>query len=489
MEEMRIAVDFQGEPQDAQSPEDLTAAYLWIYMGDDCLTRNRPRRPHLAQASDSVFGPIAGVVDWLIDNWGPIHWEMHGSPISSNFTDDPLGLYSSEPERLGDYWDESEDDGPVLSRRPGPEADQGEEELETGLHADWLHRHTLGHASSDLALPFMLIIPEDRNVGLFVNSPLARLNPDVEFLGIDGKPRTRGLSVCRKTSFHAAATELINKTLERAASKEEFAYWAIWLRERWEQAQADEENPVQRLKWMIGDVAAGRVEELRVTNHRLADALQHLLFDCRTATKQSELVPAERIVEEFAFKKDFSSGEIPSWRGLEQDSISTDRPVYAQGYQLARLVRRKMNLGDGPIVSHARILKRLDVTEEDACNTALFRAAVCAPSKGLAHIIPSSADARLESPSAYRFAMIVALGRLLWQSRISTGPVCLAHGDHAMLIESRRARAFAAEFLLPREAIEGMSPGSEELSKVAVRYGVSRTLAEWHSRNLGSRWS
>jgi hypothetical protein len=90
----------------------------------------------------------------------------------------------------------------------------------------------------------------------------------------------------------------------------------------------------------------------------------------------------------------------------------------------------------------------------------------------------------MQSYTASRFAAASAFGRLLWQARIpGQDLLCGAQGDHAMLSQSRRANAFAAEFLLPATAIEG-GLSEQVVYSLAEQYGISSTAARWHARNV-----
>ena len=54
-----------------------------------------------------------------------------------------------------------------------------------------------------------------------------------------------------------------------------------------------------------------------------------------------------------------------------------------------------------------------------------------------------------------------------------------------MLSQSRRANAFATEFLLPRETVVGVRPDEYvAIDQLADRYGVSHKLVKTHARNV-----
>ena len=471
MDDIQFIVEFEELAGDAEIPEDTTVANLAIFAGDDCLTRNRPRRQRLGNPVEEVYGPIAGLVDWMIDHWGPILWELH-TPFRKSRTGEPDALGPPLPgvAEAYDHWNRDLD-----------------EDSDLAVYADWHHRHQLGHAASDLALPSIMILPEDRNVVLSVDRLPQSMQATVEFLQPDGQTRAPTLFVCNKTSFRQEAKNFINLTLARAKSDSKFACWTDWLVNRWETAQAEEENYGRRLSWMLGDLGARRIEELRTNQPSLEDGLRQLLQDCKIVTEQAELHDAEKIVDEFALKPDtrFSRGEAPGWQGVGQENISLSLPEFTQGYQLARLLRKKLALQGGAVGELHKALKRLDVELEDEMATPLFRVAVCASKGSYAHIIPSSLDPRMGGELGARFAIASALGRLLWQSRRAEERICAAQGDQAMQSQSRRANAFAAEFLLPREAVENVRPDDyAAIGRLSERYSISPSAAKWHVHNV-----
>jgi hypothetical protein len=493
MSEIRFLVEFEDGAEAPQFPEDVTAGQFAIFVDAACLTRNRPaghRRSHLIQA-DTVFGPVAGLVDWLIENWAPVLWETH-TPFKKSALNEraPVGAAShGESERLAN-WPRDEDEGcddEILPPAGDFDIAGGADERDTPESEEWQHRHLLGHGSSDLAIPSILILPEDRNVVLKVKSLPTKWHSSVEFLGPNDKPRLPSLFVCRKIVFKEAARAFIEKTLEHAQSNTSFASWAEWLRSRWQDAQTQEANPASQLRWMLGEVSASRIQELERNDPPKAQSLSQLLLDCRIATERSELRPAEALIGDFALKPDssFPSNDTPRWRTVSNNSISTNQPYFAQGYDLARSVRQTLGLGTRPIEDLSRLLARLDIQLEDACQTSLFRVAVCAPTRGSAHIIPSTLDQEVGSYASSRFAIASALGRLLWQSKFQAGrPICVAQGDQAMVTQSRRANAFAAEFLLPGEVILQQDPHNPQIGRLSETYGLSRYATKLHAMDI-----
>jgi hypothetical protein len=506
MSEIEFRTEFVDSDQDIEIPEDTTLADLSIYVGDDNLTRNRPRdRSRLAQPSESVFGPVAGLADWFIENWMAVLWETH-TPFKKNDLGEGSKQRSALPgvKEATSYWSEyledRENEEETLRQRWVEGYESAREPFEDKLSrnnadlvelADWQHRHLLGHVSSNLALPSIVLLPEGPNIVLAVDRLPRDLDASVDFLGPDKQARTPTLFTVRKTAFKAEAQAFVDGIIERDIGSQRYPEWAKWLKDRWQASLEEEADPKRRLRCMLGEVSASRVESLQSKNEKvLAQGLEQLLLDCPIVTDKSSLGPVEAIVSEFIAKERSSlfANEVAGWQSVGQATISPQQPDFEQGWKLARVVRGRLGIGIKPIKKLKSILDPLDVELQDSKETPLFRAAVCARRQGRAHIIPSSLDPRMESPSAYRFAVVSALGRLLWESRITgSKPICAAQGDHAMLSQSRRANAFAAEFLLPSEAIQGLGPHNPELWRTAETYEISHSAAAWHAYNVATR--
>jgi hypothetical protein len=494
---------FDEASADASVPEDSTLAKLAIYIGNDCLTRNRARRRgRLLQPRDFVYGPVAGLAEWFIENWMAILWETH-TPFEKSSSGDNEGDYVPLPgaREAFQYWnnyinteDNIESNGSfwVSGHFPDHKDDPGDSALseeELACIADWQHRHLMGHASSDLAIPSIVMVPEGRRIVLAVDGLPGGQGASVEFLNSDRKPRTKPtLQVLDKADFREQVQSFVDETIERAALSSGHPRWVHWLNDRWKTAQREEAQPKKQLECMLGVTATRRLDELMVSDRPgLVRGLERLLLDCPLVKSKHELRPAEDMVDEFAVKGEgsLSSKELAGWEHLGQRPIPMDVPDYEQGYHLARYVRSVLDLGDSPIRNLGAFLKRMDVVLQDYRDTSLFRAAVFAPRRRTAHIVPSSRSERMRSHLPARFAVASALGRLLWESRSEGNtPICAAQGGHAMISQSRRANSFAAELILPATVVRGVDPHSPELATIAETYQISHRAAKLHTRDV-----
>jgi hypothetical protein len=470
MPEIQFATEFvHEETAPAELPEDSTVADFAIYAHGVCLTRNRPPHVRIGPPRDTVFGPVSGLAEWFIENWAPVLWETQTPFKKSRILD---GRGSSGPAIPGVKEAMENWNGYI------------DEDCDIAEMADWHQRHLLGHACSDLAIPSMVIVPEENSMVIAVDVLPSKVGATVDF---EHPSRVRGRSgifVVRKIEFQQAAKDFVDSALEQAESSGAHGKWAQWLRARWVTAQAEELDPGRRLFWMVGDVSKGRIELLQPREPAVAGGLQQLLLDCQRVSSRSQLQPLEGIVRDFGIPDGGgSTSSRLGWQSLATEQVSASQPEFAQGYHMARLLRSKLDLGDRPIGDPSRILGELDVVIEPPRESSLFRAAGCARSGRPAHIIPSTELQFGSSPSASRFAVFATLGRIIWRSRRNFGAICLAQSEHALLSESRRANAFAANFLLPREVFEGASIQGEELAAIADDYGISFPAAKWHAHN------
>ena len=101
----------------------------------------------------------------------------------------------------------------------------------------------------------------------------------------------------------------------------------------------------------------------------------------------------------------------------------------------------------------------------------------------------SAIDPRASTPNGHRFALVATLGRCLWDQATESHHLhALAHGDFAQISHSRRANAFAAELLLPREVFVLRLGNSETLSQIreiSEEFGNANSAAAWHAQNQG----
>ncbi len=486
---IQFQVAFDDVIEDTELPEDCTVGDLAIFVGDDCLTLHQAegRRVRLGPKtySNTVHGPVAGLVDWFMDNWSSILWETQTPFTRSGMNRmykliPPLpGISEVEKEWEGyiDTHDTLEDD--YIDSGAVDSYDRQLEKL-----ADWQHRHLLGHATSDLAIPSIVIAPDDQNTLLSID----RASPscDVRFYGRDRKPRTLTQYVLPKSEFRSSVQAFIECVITRIRDCGKFDRWADWVSNRWLVAQQNERDPSKRLETMVGDISAQRIERIEQSEPLLAAGLRQILLDCRKVEHGSDLDPLEDVLRQCFAQNEAKPppGKSRAWESMSKARIPLDEPDFMQGYAIAKEARRYLQLGTKPITDVAETLKQFDVKLEKGRSTWLYKAAACAIKGQQAHIIPSSPETPMRRMPVQNFAVASALGRLLWDAwNPDKSVICVAQGDYSLFSESRRANAFAAEWLLPGQVARKLSPGSPALQKTAEQYGISEVAANWHAGN------
>ena len=268
--------------------------------------------------------------------------------------------------------------------------------------ADWQHRHLFGHATSDLALPSITIVPEDNSVVLAVGGLPSELGATVDFQLTSETPGRTSIYVVRKIDFREEAANFVENTLAHAASMGKHKEWVAWLTARWVEAKLDESNPARQLFWMIGELCARRVQELEPNRPEMASGLRQLLLDCPVISRKPQLFPLEDIVDRYAVGNGLGSlgNRVPGWQTIAAGAVSTSQPEFAQGYRLAHIVRQKLNLSDRPIRELSDVLGQLDVKLESHCDTDLFQTAGCVPEESkhiLSHLFWRTTHLRLRN--------------------------------------------------------------------------------------------
>jgi Zn-dependent peptidase ImmA (M78 family) len=482
MAKFRIEVQFDESTSDSPYPEDWTNADLLIAVGDDHLTRHQVKA-RLSEGGNRkvnfVHGPVSGLADWFIENWSYINWETQ-TPFKRS---GQQGQNQTRPAFPGAKEAAIQWDGYFNGMN---DKYMNEYDREPWLEkiADWQHRHLLGHANSDLAIPSIVCVPEGEKILLSVD----RLSPGgIKFLGPDDSQRILTQYAIDKRNFRSSVSSFVDSIIKHIGLEGKHKTMYNWMKRRWKDAKDYESSPSRQLELMIGAVGANRVEDLRKYDPAMAEGLHQLLLDCRSVENFRELSPVEDVLGQFIGRDNTSSlsGERASWEQISRRSVGATDPDYIQGYQLAQKVRRELKLGDRPITNVNTTLNRLDVAVEADRNIGLFRAAACAIKGNRAHIVPSSSDNRMQYKPSHNFYVISALGRLLWEASGSTGnTICVAQGDYSMVSESRRANAFAAEFLLPQRTVLGIDADSPKLRELATQYGISSEAAKLHCQDI-----
>jgi hypothetical protein len=226
-------------------PEKSTFATLEIWIDDICLTSCRGNSKHSEQRHH-VIGPLSGLADWLVDHWLEIFWQTH-TPFSKARSDDA---------RVPDY------DSVLTSEK---------EQIDIAAYGEWYACHCLGHSASDLALPTLLFIPEDNQVGIAVG-PASSLGASCTF----SIEPDRAIAWISKADLGAELKRFVAAILDKARQDQETAAWANWLQGRFDAVLTKERDASERRRKMFGDPVVEcwpRIEEELGHNTKIIDGI------------------------------------------------------------------------------------------------------------------------------------------------------------------------------------------------------------------------
>ncbi len=457
------------DPISVDIPADASLGELVIWVDDDCVTRNLTTGTRANRESfRGVFGNLSGVADWCIENWAFL--------VNESITPFPRSAF---PDGASDH------------AVPGlRDAELGwMASVEAGVSvaslADWQHRHTVGHATSELALPSLVVVPESNDLILAIDSPAARLNATTHFINSRKRRREYTMYVVRSADFLGAVSGFIDEVLERLAKFSEASKLTEWMCKNWDDARKQAQDPGVIARIQFGKLASQELMQLERVNSHLAGLVKDTLADCPMIGSHDELEHlANTIVELGETTNDVESVDPIAWNG-----VTSDGPDYQQGYRLAQVVRGKFQLGNRPIKEMVSVLNRGGLAVKPEVNSTLFRSLAVPCKDETRSVVVSSIDVRASTPNGHRFALAATLGRALWdQATESPNLHALAHGDFARISRSRRANAFAAELLLPREVFLlrlGGTATSWQIRELAEEYGIANSAATWHAQNQG----
>ncbi len=170
----------------------------------------------------------------------------------------------------------------------------------------------------------------------------------------------------------------------------------------------------------------------------------------------------------------------------EAESLVTEEAPYEQGYRVAEWLRRHQSSDTGR-VDPAALLKEWNVQlVYDELRTRLIDAIACwGPAHGPA-VIVNNVGYHTSGLAGGRATLAHEIAHLLIDRRKSL-PLAEVLGGRTPRIPEARARAFAAEFLLPRsvagETLARTTDPEREVHRLCRRYGVSSEIVAWQARN------
>ena len=448
MSSFRFDLDWlaAGDEHGLCGPEIPTFASLQIWIDDVCLTACRDKSKH-SERRNHVIGPLSGLADWLVDHWMEILWQSHT----------PFPKAMPGRERVPNYED-------VLNSEY--------QQIDIATYGQWYASHCLGHAASDLALPTILFIPEDTQVGIAL-SPAPPLGPSCTF-ELDEE---LGIAWINKDDLGCELERFVSAVIEKAAQDPLSSQWAAWLSKRLQEVLDRAHDLTERRRQLFGEIVADRWQGIEDELGENARILDGILIDSHPIYSADALDPLVGQVKRLASER----VSQPFWSSIQASAGERMLPAFERGYRRAEHVRRVLNLGDDPI-DFPEILELLQIGIHKISGPAIARSAFMVAESGAAEVALFTSHPRFKGLGPRRFSLASALGGL-FASRFQAMPFGGANSDQARWVKSQEAKAFAAMFLLPASSLET----SQSLEKLVEDYGISHTAASWHIENLRQR--
>lgn len=435
-----------GEEQGLCGPEVPTFGTLEIWIDDICLTACREKTKHSEQRQ-YVIGPLSGLADWLVDHWMEIFWQSHT----------PFPKSTPGRDRIPDFKEmlNSED-----------------QHTDLGAYGRWYACHCFGHAASDLALPTILFIPEDTQVGIAVR-PAPSLGPSCTFSPV----REFGIAWINKNDLDIELQRFVTAILEKGSQDPLTVQWADWLNDRWRGVLGRTRDVVERRRQLFGDLVANHwqgIEDELGANSKILDGILIDSHQVQSADELDSLVTeVKRLASETVAR--------PFWSNIQAPSGERMLPAFERGYRRAEHVRQVLKLGDDPI-DFPEVLETLQIGLRKISGPTIARSAFMVAASGASDLALFTSHPRFKDFLPQRFSLASALGGL-FASRFLSTPFGGASSDQSRWVRSQESNAFAAMFLLPASSLET----TQSLEKLVEDYGISHTAAKWHMDNLRQR--
>jgi hypothetical protein len=447
MSDFNVQWDWLPVPpaEDAFGPERSTWAKLRLDFDTTCITSHVA--PDGSAAVKEVVGPLSGIADWLVENWLFLSWESH-TPFPKTVGERASHVPSLKDARNGEIGD-----------------------IDISALARWLHRHTLGHGDSDLALPAISFLPEERVIGISVAAPSYHLKPTISF----GVQWPREPIWIPRDELLADLRSIVVETIERARVQPETKDWAEWMAGRFKDAESQAASPERRRELLFGKFVAAQWDKTMAPLGKDAAALVGVLTD-------SPIIEEERSV---SFVADAVrdglrvQGLKPAWYEIQPDPGEKLLPPYERGYRLARRVRSFLKEPTKPLLDLAGVISQMGIRVAPVSGPPLFRSASVVGHEGQSTVMYLANHPQYSGLLPTRFGIAAALGRLVAEGSANTA-FGAAVGAQSRVQATQQANAFAAEFLLPYEALEG---SGADVATLSEEYGISRKAAEKHREN------
>lgn len=333
---------------------------------------------------------------------------------------------------------------------------------------DWWSHHFTGAATPDIVAPSLGLIRQDDRALISWRAPLLP-RPDRSFVSPQGAETVSWQVVS------AAIDEFVASVRAWAPSETSF------------EVVAANRSALEYYTGIPDEKLAAFPFLPQATDDPAADPLAQVVRDL---TSRTSMGPAQPSIINVV--RDAGQPLGHDWWAVRQALIAGDsRHLEQEGYDGAQSVRGLLDLDGQPIDDVDRLLETLDVSiAEESPNATADRMIVAGTASASATTMVL-ASPRTEAPWGRRFELARALGHLVLDP-LRGDAIGAASGPQAMASRRRRSGAFAAEFLLPTEAVAEASEGSLDgiaegtrFRDLLHRFGVGSTTAAFHLWNQG----
>lgn len=435
---------FSFEWQEAPGVKDPVLARTWaslsLHLGEVCLTKVEDRKAHSVRTS--IHGSTFHLVDWLIQNW----WFI----FNENWP------YSKLPE--------------------------GRSQFGLGRCDRWLLRHNFLAASHGFSLP---------DLTLYRNGPTVKAiwhsDPDT----LDERKPVRFLSAGQADlqieHLEFTLEEFIQGTVLRLAELDDpeaqrlNQMWLNLLAARDEEFSLYSDFAAMGLDPDDEDEVSEELLETYATKLESLDPLLRADF-VHSTTKQGfgdHLCWLEQALAKVRLDAGKPAKQLPS---LKEEEPHFDR-AYELGFYRAKQVRRLIGNFKSPIADVNDLAARLlrvdgiqEITQEKSRDRRLEALVVVDARKGPT-LIGSEAHETM-----VRFRTARAIHQWLFSDALRHPRLLSTSGDW----EQRVSRAFAAELLMPSEALRervSVEVGEDDIEELAREFGASSRLVAHQVEN------
>lgn len=421
--------------------------------------------PGEASRQDALNVPLAPVADWLYRSW----------------------LYLTLEQRAGTF-ELSDDLHGILDRwgfvpPPGVTEDDWVDQRE----AWWSHHFWLAGADGAV-LPNLALAPHDESV--VVQWRRARQEV-LNFLNAEGR-----IALVRNDVEQplAAFVSYVADWLRRDGVRPNYDWVELadplrdvhFQRER--RLEVYTGRSARELAELLGTGAAADISaHLGIEHDPAASAVTQALRDLPPVEPAVAKGPLGALLEET--RRAGQTTTLRAWRATAQDAAQAGTSVEEAGYQAAAVMRRHLGLDGQPVDDVTALLDRAGVSTSKRSESCKARALTGWHADGGATAMLLDCE-RTRVRWGQRFEWMRALGHLLLDP-LHGGALGAASSNFAQGARHRRAGAFAAEFLLPRTALEAETEGrlnnidAERFRGLLERYGVGARTAAWQLWNRG----